>query len=213
MNSKELFKSWNDCIEQEKKHWMRHTSDKQYIKGRILKGFDSFKTSNKLPSPNYDQTCISEVTSGQSFSEGFANFKKLNRLPPLNYNYIFDNYDQSYAGGNNISRHPFRDMLLAILEDISSFTMFADEILIYKNKDKYEHPPIISDKLRELVGIPVQKFKKDLSKQYEEIKNDFKSIQESYVELKNQLDANNKFMIYRLKENNEYLIEKLTNKT
>ncbi|CAH1771028.1 8637_t:CDS:1, partial [Entrophospora sp. SA101] len=53
----------------------------------------------------------------------------------------------------------------------------------------------------------------DLSKQYEEIKNDFKSIQESYVELKNQLDANNKFMIYRLKENNEYLIEKLTNKT
>ncbi|CAJ0824116.1 13707_t:CDS:2 [Entrophospora sp. SA101] len=354
---------WNDCIEQEKKHWMRHESDKQYIKGRILKGFDSFKTSNKLPSPNYNQTCISEVTSGQSFSEGFANFKKLNRLPPLNYNYIFDNYDQSYAGGNNISRHPFRDMLLAILEDISSFTMFADEILICaldnhkgsivelvcdkclnflqqnpemnlglltflvnklpklskhypgvvkrfleqtsmlldpsckkifisdlpshygycydidlyrnnffwnlyflfhnnnykftkiiekyfddypifsnnyekyslslvvplpkftieeihqkiqsidKNKDKYEHPPIISDKLRELVGIPVQKFKKDLSKQYEEIKNDFKSIQESYVELKNQLDANNKFMIYRLKENNEYLIEKLTNKT
>ncbi|CAJ0645978.1 2782_t:CDS:2, partial [Entrophospora sp. SA101] len=121
---------WNDCIEQEKKHWMRHESDKQYIKGRILKGFDSFKTSNKLPSPNYNQTCISEVTSGQSFSEGFANFKKLNRLPPLNYNYIFDNYDQSYAGGNNISRHPFRDMLLAILEDISSFTMFADEILI-----------------------------------------------------------------------------------
>ncbi|CAJ0766430.1 8930_t:CDS:2, partial [Entrophospora sp. SA101] len=121
---------WNDCIEQEKKHWMRHTSDKQYIKGRILKGFDSFKTSNKLPSPNYDQTCISEVTSGQSFSEGFANFKKLNRLPSLNYNYIFDNYNQSYAGGNNISRHPFRDMLLAILEDISSFTMFADEILI-----------------------------------------------------------------------------------
>ncbi|CAJ0756992.1 13914_t:CDS:2 [Entrophospora sp. SA101] len=369
---------WNDCIEQEKKHWMRHTSDKQYIKGRILKGFDSFKTSNKLPSPNYDQTCISEVTSGQSFSEGFANFKKLNRLPSLNYNYIFDNYNQSYAGGNNISRHPFRDMLLAILEDISSFTMFADEILICalnnhkgsivelvcdkclnflqqnpemnlglltflvnklpklskhypgvvkrfleqtsmlldpscekifisdlpshygrcydidlyrnnffwnlyflfhnnyykftkiigkhfddysifsnnyekyslslvvplpkftieeihqkiqsidKNKDKYEHPPIISDKLRELVGIPVQKFKKDLSKQYEEIKNDFKSLQENYVELKNQLDANNKFMADQLEKNNEknrkfvtsqfrqsndYLIETLTNQT
>ncbi|CAJ0885697.1 14105_t:CDS:2, partial [Entrophospora sp. SA101] len=165
MNSKELFKSWNDCIEQEKKHWMRHTSDKQYIKGRILKGFDSFKTSNKLPSPNYDQTCISEII--------------------INIRYY------------NVT-----------VEEIHQKIQSID-----KNKDKYEHPPIISDKLRELVGIPVQKFKKDLSKQYEEIKNDFKSIQESYVELKNQLDANNKFMIYRLKENNEYLIEKLTNKT
>ncbi|CAH1768927.1 4719_t:CDS:1, partial [Entrophospora sp. SA101] len=68
----------------------------------------------------------------------------------------------------------------------------------------------------------------DLSKQYEEIKNDFKSLQENYVELKNQLDANNKFMADQLEKNNEknrkfvtsqfrqsndYLIETLTNQT
>ncbi|CAJ0645982.1 2786_t:CDS:2 [Entrophospora sp. SA101] len=118
-------------------------------------------------------------------------------------------------------------------DDLLLITRLVEEIhqkiqSIDKNKDKYEHPPIISDKLRELVGIPVQKFKKDLSKQYEEIKNDFKSLQENYVELKNQLDANNKFMADQLEKNNEknrkfvtsqfrqsndYLIETLTNQT
>ncbi|CAJ0752835.1 6181_t:CDS:2, partial [Entrophospora sp. SA101] len=39
-----------------------------------------------------------------------------------------------------------------------------------------------------LVGIPVQKYKKDLSKQYEEIKNEFKNLQVNHAELKNQFD-------------------------
>ncbi|CAJ0647766.1 14690_t:CDS:2 [Entrophospora sp. SA101] len=63
-------------------------------------------------------------------SEGFDNFKKkINRLPSLNYYYIFDNYNQTYSGKDKTTRQPFKDMLSAILEDISSFTIFADEIL------------------------------------------------------------------------------------
>ncbi|CAJ0849410.1 13047_t:CDS:2 [Entrophospora sp. SA101] len=93
---------------------------------------------------------------------------------------------------------------------------------IDKNKDKREYPPIISDKLRELVGIPVQKYKKDLSKQYEEIKNEFKNLQVNHAELKNQFDElkkelikqfdiNSKFMTYQLKEGNQHIIENILN--